>query len=128
MHFQVQISFGVGIFAEKIGNVYLRAAFQAGAHGTWGGVSTYIQGGNFIHGFTSGALSSSLSSLGKEGGRIILALFLLVSCKSYANTIDPSYFSLSFPAGWDIEHVERQGQLGAKLGDNMRDGRTQALG
>lgn len=60
------ISFGVGTFAEKIGNVYLRAAFQAGAHGTWGGVSTYIQGGNFIHGFTSGALSSSLSSLGKE--------------------------------------------------------------
>jgi len=64
--FSGAISFGVGTFAEKIGNVYLRAAFQAGAHGTWGGVSTYIQGGNFIHGFTSGALSSSLSSLGKK--------------------------------------------------------------
>ncbi len=61
------ISFGIGTFAKNaIGNVYLRAAFQAGAHGTWGGVSTYIQGGNFIHGFTSGVVSSSLSSLGGE--------------------------------------------------------------
>ena len=54
--------------------------------------------------------------------RIILVISMLVSCDSYATEIDSSYFSLSFPSGWDIQHVERQGQLGAKIGNKMRDG------
>lgn len=53
---------------------------------------------------------------------IVLAIFLLVSLKSHSDPIDSSYFSLTLPKGWDIQHEERRGQLGAKIGNATNDG------
>ncbi|MEY4834768.1 MAG: hypothetical protein RI980_883 [Bacteroidota bacterium] len=57
------VTFGIGSFATTtFGNIYVRAAFQAFAHGTIQGSLTAIQGGKFWNGFSSGAISSIASS------------------------------------------------------------------
>ena len=57
------VSFGIGGLAKLIPNIYLRAGFQAVAHGLYNGISTELQGGKFIHGFASGSISSISGSL-----------------------------------------------------------------
>ncbi|MGB4958922.1 MAG: RHS repeat-associated core domain-containing protein, partial [Saprospiraceae bacterium] len=53
---------GIGDIAGTIANVYLRAGFQAVAHGYFSGVFSEAQGGTFRNGFTGGAISSLASS------------------------------------------------------------------
>ncbi len=57
------VSFGIGGLAKLIPNIYLRAGFQAVAHGQYNGISTELQGDKFIHGFASGSISSISGSL-----------------------------------------------------------------
>lgn len=75
------VSFGIGQVASGIASVGGRIAFQTFAHGTLGGVSTTLNGGNFANGFISGAASSlvatgmgsltqNMSSFGKAIGTI----------------------------------------------------------
>ncbi len=56
------VTFGIGDLAKTIGNVYLRAAFQALAHGTFQGGMTAVSGGKFWSGFAAGAISSIAAS------------------------------------------------------------------
>jgi RHS repeat-associated protein len=56
------VSFGIGSAAGTINNFFLRATFQALAHGTFQGGITAIQGGNFWSGFAAGSISSIVSS------------------------------------------------------------------
>jgi RHS repeat-associated protein len=62
------VTFGIGNVAGNIGNFYLRAGFQALAHGTFQGTLSGIQGGGFWAGFASGSLSSIASSAFNGGG------------------------------------------------------------
>lgn len=55
-------SFGIGQVASGIASVGGRVAFQTLAHGTLGGVSTTLNGGNFGTGFLSGAASSLVAT------------------------------------------------------------------
>lgn len=55
-------SFGIGQAAMGISSVGGRIAFQTVAHGTLGGVSTTLNGGDFAHGFFSGAASSLVAT------------------------------------------------------------------
>jgi RHS repeat-associated protein len=56
------ISFGIGGIAAGINNFYVRATFQALAHGTTQGGMAALQGGKFWSGFAAGSLSSIMSS------------------------------------------------------------------
>lgn len=60
------VSFGIGAIAETIASVTLRVAFQAGAHAVSGGIMSAIDGGKFLGGFASGAISS-LAGSGIQG-------------------------------------------------------------
>lgn len=53
---------------------------------------------------------------------IILAVLMLASFKSFADSINSSYFYLTLPQEWDVQHEERQGQLGAKIGTATKNG------
>lgn len=62
------VTFGIGTFANAtINNFYLRATFQAFAHGTFQGSLTAISGGKFWRGFAAGSVSSFMSSLWQGG-------------------------------------------------------------
>jgi RHS repeat-associated protein len=56
------ISFGIGQITTNWADAAGKALFQAGAHGTTGGVMSVIEGGNFGSGFAAGAVSSLVSS------------------------------------------------------------------
>ncbi len=63
------ISMGIGAVASSISTsvgTVGTAAIQAGMHGVTGGIMSSIDGGNFLSGFASGAISSVISS-GIEG-------------------------------------------------------------
>jgi hypothetical protein len=62
------ITYGIGSIATNhIGNFYVRASFQAIAHGGAQGTMAAIQGGNFWTGFASGSISSIMSSAWQGG-------------------------------------------------------------
>ena len=63
------VSFGIGTVAKSITDVTLRVAFQAGAHAISGGIMSAIDGGKFMSGFASGAMSS-LAGSGIDGLKI----------------------------------------------------------
>jgi hypothetical protein len=57
------VSFGIGTASQSLfSNKYAQAGFQALAHGISGGAMGELQGGQFKHGFVSGAISSVVSS------------------------------------------------------------------
>jgi hypothetical protein len=57
------ISFGIGSAANALfTSAVSRAVFQAGMHGLSGGIMSSVEGGNFLSGFASGAISSLISS------------------------------------------------------------------
>lgn len=56
------VTFGIGSWTEGVKNFFLRAGYQALAHGTFQGTMSGIQGGGFWNGLASGALSSIASS------------------------------------------------------------------
>jgi Cytotoxic len=60
---------GIGTIANSIPQFGLRLTFQALAHGTFQGIMSGVQGGNFWNGFASGALSSIASSVW-QGGKL----------------------------------------------------------
>ena len=55
-------SFGIGQLASGISSVGSRVAFQTLAHGSLGGVSSTLNGGNFTQGFVSGAVGSLVAT------------------------------------------------------------------
>ena len=55
-------SFGIGQLASGISSVGSRVAFQTLAHGSLGGVSSTLNGGNFTQGFVSGAIGSLVAT------------------------------------------------------------------
>jgi RHS repeat-associated protein len=61
------VTFGIGTAAASIPQFGLRLTFQAIAHGTFNGMVSGMQGGNFWNGFASGSLSSISSSLWQGG-------------------------------------------------------------
>jgi RHS repeat-associated protein len=65
--FSGAVTFGIGQAALTIKPLVSRFVFQALAHGTFQGVMSGVQGGNFWQGFASGALASIASSLYSGG-------------------------------------------------------------
>lgn len=61
------VTFGIGEYATSICQFGSRIAFQAVAHGTFQGMMSGIQGGDFWTGFAAGAISSAVSSLWAGG-------------------------------------------------------------
>jgi RHS repeat-associated protein len=62
------VTFGIGSWTNSVANFYVKAAYQALAHGTFQGTLSGIQGGGFWVGFASGSLASIASSAFKGGG------------------------------------------------------------
>ncbi|UPT70708.1 MAG: RHS repeat-associated core domain-containing protein [Flavobacterium sp. JAD_PAG50586_2] len=61
--FSGAVTFGIGTAASTLfSNAYSIAAFEALAHGTFQGMMSGVQGGNFWTGFASGCLASVASS------------------------------------------------------------------
>jgi RHS repeat-associated protein len=65
--FSGAVTFGIGQAALTIKPLVTKFVFQALAHGTFQGVMSGVQGGNFWQGFASGALASIASSLYSGG-------------------------------------------------------------
>ncbi|MBC8883864.1 hypothetical protein H9X57_12460 [Flavobacterium piscinae] len=68
--FSSLVTFGIGEATSTITNLVTRTAVQSLAHGTFQGIMSGVQGGDFMTGFASGSLSSLAASLWSGGDSI----------------------------------------------------------
>jgi len=107
------VSFGIGTVATKIfENVVSQAFFQAAAHAVSGGVMSAIDGGKFMSGFASGAISS-LAGSGIKGLNINSEAF------SDALTVASGGITGGISAGGDFWQGMRHGLITTGLNHTL---------